>query len=130
MKGLDASYDGWTWVPSRLFQVATSVMLAAGRRCGSRCDTASAATAAPGPPSGGREIYRKFPIVNSNTSGSSLGWASSGIPHSKRSGPIGENHRKPKPTDLRRPEVSDSSGRKHGSNLIETTEFLRCSPEQ
>jgi hypothetical protein len=52
------------------------------------------------------------------------------MPHSNRSGPIGENHRNPKPTDLRSPVVNESNARKHGSNLIEIDEFLRCSPEQ
>src|SRR5665647_28932 len=78
----------------------------------------------------GSRDQRKLPIVNSNTSGSSPCWASSGMPHSNRSGPIGENQRKPKPTDLRMPLMSESGSRKHGSNLIEIDEFLRWSPEQ
>ena len=53
-----------------------------------------------------------------------------GCPTRSAAGRCGENQRKPKPTLLRRPEVSDSAARKHGSNLIEIEEFLRWRPEQ
>src|SRR5215467_12759229 len=124
MRDLDASYDVLDLGSKTV--IRSSSLVPAGR-CDPLCDPAPRAE--PARPSQHPD-YRKFPIVNSKTSGSSLGWASSGMPHSNRSGPIGENQRNPKPTDLRRPSVSDSSGRKHGSNLIDTAAFLRCSPEQ
>src|SRR4051812_17789409 len=40
---------------------------------------------------------KKFPIVNSKTIGCSPGRVLNGMPHSKRSGPIGENQRNPNP---------------------------------
>ena len=45
---------------------------------------------------------KKLPIVNSNTLLSSYGSGASGKPHSKRSGPSGENQRMPKPVLVRR----------------------------
>ena len=42
-----------------------------------------------------------MPIVNSKTYFSSYGSGCNGKPHSKRSGPSGENHRMPKPVLVR-----------------------------
>jgi putative iron-dependent peroxidase len=48
-----------------------------------------------------RLAQKKFPIVNSNTFVSSKGRGLKGKPHSKRSGPSGENQRMPNPYDVR-----------------------------
>src|SRR5207302_3573620 len=45
---------------------------------------------------------KKFPMVNSKTMLSSPTCLLSGMPHSNRNGPMGENQRKPKPTEVRR----------------------------
>src|SRR5512140_2211612 len=58
---------------------------------------------------------KKLPMVISKTIESSPGRRPSGMPHSKRSGPIGENQRKPKPTDVRRFEKMPPMSDVHGS---------------
>ena len=45
---------------------------------------------------------KKLPMVNSKSQWFSYGSGISGKPHSNRSGPSGENHRMPKPVEVRR----------------------------
>ena len=53
---------------------------------------------------------KKLPIVNSKSLWFSYGSGASGKPHSKRSGPSGENQRMPKPVDVRtRPRLSGNA---------------------
>jgi len=67
-------------------------------------------------------------MVNSKTMFSSPGCRMSGMPHSKRSGPMGENHRKPKPKEVRSMDRSCGSPPNRSDLKVKVWSSLKALP--